>query len=51
MEFGIEKCAMLIMESEKRETAEGIEARKLSILGNTRNPTKRNERNSKKIAP
>ena len=25
MEFGIEKCAMLIMKSRKRETMEGIE--------------------------
>ena len=25
MEFGIEKCAMLIMKNEKRETTAGIE--------------------------
>ena len=29
MEFGIEKCAMFMMKSRKRETTEGIELQKI----------------------
>ena len=34
MEFGIEKCAMVIMKSQERETTERIELKNLESLKN-----------------